>query len=196
MTMTMVPTRADDVVSTSQPTISRNSITQHYHHSSHVVTQAPTSDTRADLVTTQNISDPLCQHGLNPAASSSAQLDLLRNADAAQGQRFIQTWQFYSRPQDSPIQDHEMKDSAVGVAEDHSGNAEPYMISGYEVGVGRSTSTPREPTTGEPYSASTDPVYNSQQWWELPRTVPMESQYGLFEERSRYYTTCGVAQSQ
>ena len=73
--------------------------------------------------------------------------------------------------------------------------AEPYMLSGY-AGTAPSTNAtatlPREPSTGEPYAASTDPVYKSQQWWEVgPESI--ESQYGLFEERMRYSRMQGCA---
>jgi hypothetical protein len=70
-------------------------------------------------------------------------------------------------------------------------DAEPYMVSGYEA-TASAGSLPREPSTGEPYAASTDPVYKSQQWWEVaPGSV--ESQYGLFEERNRISRLHGCA---
>lgn len=70
--------------------------------------------------------------------------------------------------------------------DEHKGSdAEPYMVSGYE----SASTLPKEPSTGEPYVVSTDPVYMSQQWWE----VAPESQYGLFEERQRYSRMHGCA---
>lgn len=70
--------------------------------------------------------------------------------------------------------------------EDKGADAEPYMVNGYEASA---SALPREPSTGEPYAASTDPVYKSQQWWE----VAPESQYGLFEERNRFSRLNGCA---
>lgn len=158
----------------SQPPISY-SISQHYHHSSHVVSppDAPTS--------------VLQQHGLDPATLSTGQLDLFVHADADQQQRLIQTWQLYARISSAgPNDDLEMQDSEDhGGEEDQREQAEPYMVSGYEV-AGKDL--PQEPTTGQPYTSSTDPVYKTGatgQWWESALAGSMESQYGAFQERNR-----------
>lgn len=75
--------------------------------------------------------------------------------------------------------------------EDGHQYAEPYMISGYEVLARRdyelsaqkdnATSRRNEPTTGAPYRLASDPIYQSQRWWEYANPQPMEHQYGAFE---------------
>ncbi|KAJ5739700.1 hypothetical protein N7533_012484 [Penicillium manginii] len=199
MTMSMTPTH-DEAIPISQPNQNQNqnltySITQHYNHSAHVASSAPTTSTlqatnQADsLAPVQDIHAVLRHNGLDPATFSVGQLELFRNADAAQQQRLIQTWQFYSTPHSSPLQDMDMNDDAMAeFVEYHGEQAEPYMSSGYGVEAVENAS-PVEPSTGKPYDSSTDPVYRgAQEWWEMPRTSSMESQYGLFEERSRHYS--------
>lgn len=207
MSMSMAPAPAaplrndpHEAIPISQPSQGLSySITQHYNHSAHVASSAPTStqpnqaDSMALMV--QDIQAVLRHHGLDPAAFSMAQLELFRNADAAQQQRLIQTWQFYNTPQSSPTQDLEMNDDSMAeFVEYHGEHAEPYMSSGYGVEAGKglddSTAAPAvEPSTGKPYDSSTDPVYRgAQEWWEMPRDSNIESQYGLFEERSRHYS--------
>jgi hypothetical protein len=137
--------------------------------------------------------DVLRYHGLDPNTLTPNQLGLFENADSEQKERLIQTWQLYSRigcENNAPVQDFGMADSAM---DDSDGNtyAEPYMVSGYENNTNQ-VSLPKEPTTGEPYAGSKDPVYQSQEWWELTKSGPMESSYGAFEEMRRYYPSCGV----
>lgn len=195
--MTMTP-HTNEIIPISQPTPSY-SISQHYNHSSHVASSAPTPSitTESTVLAIQNIHNILRQHGLDPEAFSPAQLELFKNADPAQQERLIQTWQFYSSSQQNTNQDFEMDESTAD-SEFHGENAEPYMVSGYEGGAGRghslSTTLPAEPSTGKPYESSTDPVYSGQQWWEMPRSMvtSMESQYGLFEERNRYISGYGM----
>ncbi|OOQ86089.1 hypothetical protein PEBR_24299 [Penicillium brasilianum] len=180
------PINSTPTPATSQQPISY-SITQHYHHSAHVA--PPTQPTPTDQAQTQALNTLLLQHGINPSTLSDSQLDLIKHADSQQQQRLLQTWQVYASygmtPQ-SQSNDTEMDDS---MDEDKGPDAEPYMVSGYE---SASTALPKEPSTGEPYAASTDPVYRSQQWWEVaPGSV--ESQYGLFEERQRYSRMHGCA---
>jgi hypothetical protein len=211
MSMTMAPTptppRNDNYEAIpvapqpiSQPNLSY-SITQHYNHSAHVASSAPTtSNTQANsqadsmALLVQDIHAVLRHHGLDPAAFSMGQLELFKNADPAQQKRLIQTWQFYSTPQSSPSLDLEMNDDSMAeFVEYHGEHAEPYMTSGYGVEAvevqDTAPTTAVEPSTGKPYDSSTDPVYRgAQEWWEMPRTSSMESQYGLYEERSRHYS--------
>lgn len=155
----------------SQPPISY-SITQHYHHSSHVVSPSP-NDTASVLH----------QHGIDPATLSVDQTNLFVHADAEQQRRLIQTWQLYARiAATGPTDDLEMED-CMDHGEDQREQAEPYMVSGYEVGTEKQL--PQEPTTGQPYTSSTDPVYKTGQWRESALVGPMESQYGAFQERNR-----------
>ncbi|KAJ5321072.1 hypothetical protein N7476_004074 [Penicillium atrosanguineum] len=178
-------------------------ISQHYHHSSHVV--PPPISQPSIFPTTQSVHDVLRQHGLDPDTFSASQLALFQHADVDQQQRLIQTWQVYSRSERAtvipicqniqsfpakPAEDLEMNDQIDSIRDDHAGLAEPYMVSGYEA------APPKEPSTGAPYTSSTDPVYRSQQqqWWELTQVGPMESQYGAYEEMNRYHAACGVVQ--
>ena len=185
----------------SQPPITY-SISQHYHHSSHVVPQNSTAAQPAVPTEVQRIHATLWQHGLDPSALSTSQFDLFKHADVEQQQRLIQTWLLYERPRPDLVYtsspstgDLDMNDMEE-MGDDHKGQAEPYMVSGYESAVKQvPTSLRKEPTTGEPYATSTDPVYKNQQWWELSQAGPMESQYGAFEESSRSFPTGGFAQA-
>lgn len=175
---------------TNPPPISY-SITQHYHHSSHVAPPpAPKSTPHQALHTL------LTQHGIDPSTLSPSQLELVAHADAEQQQRLIQTWQVYAAHGQTQAQDTQMDDS----------DPEPYMVSGYEAASASAPAPallPREPSTGEPYAVSTDPVYKArgQSWWEVAPApagavgldLDLESQYGLFEERSRYSRMQGCA---
>lgn len=174
---TSIPTSS----SSSQQQPITYSITQHYHHSSHV---APVQSTPTPTDPNQALLTLLLNHGIDPSTLSPSQVDLIKHADAEQQQRLLQTWQVYAaHGQPTYTQDTDMDDS---MHEDKGADAEPYMVNGYEASA---SALPREPSTGEPYAASTDPVYKSQQWWE----VAPESQYGLFEERNRFSRLQGCA---
>jgi hypothetical protein len=170
-------------------------VSQHYHHSAHVASIEPSPTVRTQPVTTSSISYILASYGIDSRTLSPSQLDLFQNADIEQRQRLIQTWQLYlnsavestSMPHSAlPARDSEMKDCSSDGGDDQKGHAEPYMISGYEATSQRNLKPPRrEPTTGEPYVSSTDPVYRNQQWWEAAPVGMMEPQYWGFEERNR-----------
>lgn len=91
-----------------------------------------------------------------------------------------------------------MDDCVMDDSQDGNPDAEPYMLSGYEAIATEAAYSlpsnlsnhlpndpPKEPTTGEPYSGSKDPVYQGQQWWEMTNSGPMESHYGAFEQMRR-----------
>ncbi|KAJ5084322.1 hypothetical protein NUU61_008901 [Penicillium alfredii] len=174
------------------------SITQHYHHSSHVafphanpVQEVAVPSTPDPSLSVDGI---LAQHGLNPSALSPSQLDLFKHADMEQRQRLVQTWLLYSKPlqqqtetlQFSPGEDLEMASSEED-SDDGKDYAEPYMINGYTGHV-----PPKEPTTGQPYAPSRDPVYQDRGCWQHAGLGPMESQYGAFDEMNRHDPRYGV----
>lgn len=176
------------------------SASRHYHHSAHVASPGPIPTVHTDPATL-NIREILSPHGIDTSTLSLTQLDLFRNADAEQRQRLVQMWQLYwessshetSIPHSSlAARDFEMTDCAIEVGDEHKRHAEPYMISGYETPAERALNPLRkEPTTGEPYVPSTDPVFQSEQWWSPERTGPMESQSSS-KERTQYDTAHGV----
>ncbi|KXG45386.1 uncharacterized protein PGRI_042990 [Penicillium griseofulvum] len=187
MSMTQLHPAPRETVLPPSPEIAY-SITQHYHHSAHRIAQHTDQPSSIDI---------LRHHGLDPNTLTQDQLALFENADAEQRERLIQTWQLYSQfgtEVSAPAPDFAMHDSAM----DYSGDgnvytdAEPYMVSGYENAANQAPHLPKEPTTGESYVPSKDPVYQGQQWWEMTRAAPMESQYGAFQEMGRYYPSCGV----
>lgn len=179
------------------------SVSQHYHHSAHA-SMASTALPVAvpSQSTTLGIDDLLKSHGIDSSTLSPRQMDLFQNADAEQRQRLIQTWQFYLGPisQETPMQESsllagelEMADCPAEAGDEQKGLAEPYMVSGYQTAAEHNSSPRKEPTTGEPYVSSTDPVYRSQECWETAQMGLQESQYGAFQERSRYDTACGIS---
>lgn len=160
----------------SQPPMSY-SITQHYHHSSHVAFQSRPSPMEEG----SSIDDILRHHGLDPRNFSPSQLDLFKHANPEQRERLVQTWQLYAELGQEGV-DFEMNDRVEATRDDGMQYAEPYMVSGYESQTGEhgSTPLPNEPTTGAPYSPSSDPVYQGFQSQTL-------------DEMNRY-PGCGVAQ--
>jgi hypothetical protein len=156
------------------------SITQLYQSAQRVVEQPSSVDV-------------LRYHGLDPSTLTPEQFGLFENAGAEQRQRLIQTWQLYSQlGREASVQDSAMHDSAMDDGGDGNDSAEPYMVSGYQSVAKQAAHIPTEPTTGETYVGSKDPVYQGQGWWELAQAGPVESQYGAFEETRRYYPSCGV----
>lgn len=144
------------------------SISQHYHHSSHVISH-PSLHTQPQ--STQNPIGTLWQHGIDPSTLLPYQLDLFKHADAEQQGRLIQTWQVYARSAGPSV--NLSSPSTMGdnfPKEDPKIDAEPYMVSGYDV-----NSSHAGPTTGKTYVSATDPVYKSQHWWEMTQVGSMGS---------------------
>ncbi|EKV08520.1 hypothetical protein PDIG_58640 [Penicillium digitatum PHI26] len=188
MSMTQVHSVPRETTVPSQAPAITYSITQHYHHSAHSIARPTEQPSSIDI---------LRHHGLDASALTPDQLVLFQNADAEQRERLIQTWQLYSQfgnEANVPAGDFAMHDSAMDDSPDGNAyaDAEPYMVSGYENIANQASHLPKEPTTGETYVGSKDPVYQGQQWWELTKAGPMESTYGAFEEMRRYYPSCGV----
>jgi hypothetical protein len=81
------------------------SITQHYHHSAHLVSQQParpaSEPPQTDQLTTEII---LSRHGVDVASLSPAQITLFKTADSSQQMRLIQLWQLYKNTPDSGSQ--------------------------------------------------------------------------------------------
>lgn len=179
-------------------------VSQHYHHSAHVASLDPNPTVRTQVAATSNIGNILGTFGIDIRTLSLGQLDLFQNADVEQRQRLIQTWQLYLDPTSEPtamphsalpVGDSEMRNCSPDGEDDQKGQAEPYMVSGYESFPEHYSKHPakrnfrppwREPTTGEPYVPSTDPVYQNQQWRDAAHTGRMEPQYGVFEETDRF----------
>ncbi|KAL5345583.1 hypothetical protein ACLOAV_009337 [Pseudogymnoascus australis] len=65
------------------------SITQHYHHSSHVAAPAPAPAPTTDAHTTSII---LSRHGVDAASLFPSQLALFQSADPAQQMRLVELW--------------------------------------------------------------------------------------------------------
>lgn len=176
MSMTQLPPVSHAVELPKAPEISNN-IHQH----------VPTSHMDQNL-SPHSIIDILSYRGLDPNTLTPTQLRLFENAGSEQRERLIQTWQLYSQigEASNPTQDLGMNDSTMNDSDEYA-TAESYMITGYQ----NKDSLPSEPTTGEPYVGSKDPVYQGQEWWEMTRAGPVEVNYGALETR-RYYPSCGV----
>ncbi|CZT42865.1 uncharacterized protein RSE6_02817 [Rhynchosporium secalis] len=69
------------------------SISQHYHHSSHIVAQQPcrpaSEPPQTDQLTTEII---LARHGIDVATLFPTQVDLFKTAEASQQMRLIELW--------------------------------------------------------------------------------------------------------
>jgi hypothetical protein len=174
-------------------------ITQHYHHSGHQVNN--TLDVQSSAV--------LEQMGINAAALSPAQLELFKNAREEQRGRLIQLWQIaspvYGRhthpdvlgnwPQASMETEEADAKYRLRLIEQEKlarndlairNNAEPYILRGYESSVnGKSVemsyANGASVQDNSSYKQSTDPAYDSREWWHLSEEEPMEHQYGMLQ---------------
>lgn len=212
--MTMGPIEAPETPEPSSPVSSQShpvtySITQHYHHSAHVMRQTSQAEERQPSPVTHSAPMPttcdvLRSHNIDPSTLSPEQIELFEHAVPEQKSRLVQIWQICPETNQRPtphqphanvsVEDHDMDgmDMAQEKDSDEDGHqyAEPYMVSGYEVLARRdyelsaqkdnATSPRDEPTTGAPYRLASDPIYQSQRWWEHANP-PMELQYGTFE---------------
>lgn len=167
-----------------------------------------------------NTSDILRSHNVDPSTLSPEQFELFERAMPEQKSRLIQIWQicpetnqatglhqfFGNQQQQQQQQQHEnvsMEDCEMDITQEENGenDAEPYMVSGYEMLAQRDYERsaqqscaenshqgcqPNEPTTGVPYKIANDPIYQSQGWWEHTNQQPMEHQYGVFEYMNQY----------
>ncbi|KAL2828637.1 hypothetical protein BDW59DRAFT_159439 [Aspergillus cavernicola] len=175
------------------------SITQHYHHSAHVVQKPAAGPMQSIPVPVTNetanwVYQTLRQYNVDPSSLTSSQLELFANAMPEQQSRLIQMWQICPEPSASApgftqstqiafAKDSDMCDSSQeqGSSDHAHQGAEPYMLSGYELVAHESSAhqaapMTNEPTTGSPYRPSSDPVYQvgGQRWWERTQAGAME----------------------
>lgn len=69
------------------------SITQHYHHSAHLVSQQPSRPASEPPQTDQStVGIVLSRHGVDVHSLSPSQLDLFMSADASQQMRLVELW--------------------------------------------------------------------------------------------------------
>ena len=129
------------------------SITQHYHHSAHVVplkSSSQTSDTGSDSLRSsssrESVQYTLFQHNIDPSRLSSSQLALLEQAGLEERARLLGLWrlsppdtsyfglQEHAHDYDEERQIHEdcRGDSITRSSAEPRQVAEPYMTSGYE----------------------------------------------------------------
>ena len=201
-----------------QPSPITYSITQHYHHSAHIARQTAPAGPGA-LHTSPgdtHTNDALRSHNVDPSTLSPEQIELFERAMPEQKSRLVQIWQIcpetnqatglhqflgdqqqQEQRENSPMEDYEMdmtQEDSGGSSVQH--DAEPYMVSGYEMLAQRDYELsaqqshqecpPNEPTTGAPYKIANDPIYQSQRWWEHANQQPLEYQYGAFECMNHY----------
>jgi hypothetical protein len=149
MDTTVSPTSQGELPSASSPIM--YSITQHYHHSSHVPRPTlPTESPEQDASPT-TVSDPINEilrlQNINPLSLSPTQLQLFENAMPEQRSRLIQIWQIFPEP--------------GGVSNNLRDRSKPEMyayLSGVNVGNSSSPNQPAQTT----YSADLemcDPVH-------------------------------------
>ncbi|KAL6250613.1 hypothetical protein RBB50_002915 [Rhinocladiella similis] len=176
-------------------------ITQHYHHSAHQVQS-----------NNLPVSSIIEQAGINASALFPSQLQLFKNADPEQRSRLIQLWQIappsYGNqmhpddignwPQTSMEREEEAARYRLGVAEqdkmknlwglpgsEHR-NAEPYMTHGYDTDDADRAEAPTTAAKDAVYRHSSDPAYDSREWWHLSEGEPMEHQYGMLQQMWGY----------
>ncbi|KAI9874562.1 MAG: hypothetical protein M1830_009622 [Pleopsidium flavum] len=224
-------------------------ITQHYHHSAHVV--PPTAPAQNSITSSSDAdidqSSPaviLSQNNIDPATLFPSQLTLFQQADADQQLRLLELWslsppsygghalaeELGNWPPTSLQQEEEMarlryerklldegkvreesrlnemeqvcKGSMITLQEgDGRPNAEPYILSGYEILARRDYGSqvqhpqdeiidhqpPQLSAHAYHYNQATDPVFQGQQWWHnLVGNQAMEHQYGAFDQMNQF----------
>jgi len=181
-------------------------ISQHYHHSAHVV-PAPTGE---DIP----VSMVLKNAGVNADALLPSQLQLFRNAEREQQERLVELWriapptyggQLVNRdmgnwPQTSLALEEQaagqrwekqeqerLKNLSVLPGQQTRTTAEPYMSTGYDADMSMDNDM-------ESYRQATDPAYNRErEWWHMAADEPMEHQYGMLQQVQMMRGFCGVA---
>lgn len=176
-------------------------VSQHYHHSAHQVpSEIPTSTI-------------LEQAGINASALFPSQLQLFKNAGPEQRARLIELWQIapptYGNqmhpdhlgnwPETSIEKEEEAARYRLEITEQerlknlcampvNKQNAEPYIVHGYEAYPNSNGVTDLGATMmkDEEYKKSTDPAYNSKEWWNLTDQEPIEHQYGMLQQMWGY----------
>lgn len=237
MSMGVVPP-ADAALSTSPPTPNSTSpapfsapaaattsqsysITQHYHHSSHLA--IPASQSMLDDLQNAGHASPedmLRSQGIDPSSLYPSQLTLFTHAGVEQKARLIELWRISNpsnqghphnqttRPVSGPTQDTDMEMDMD--MEDDASHAEPYVLSGYEALAQReyeASARKSQEQEQQTYRPSNDPVYKGQDFWNAPQqqttssstaastqqeqNMAMENQYGAHEMRAMYFG-CGV----
>lgn len=178
-------------------------ISQHYHHSAHVVpVTAPTEE--------MQVSSVLQNAGVNTDALLPSQLQLFKDAQQDQRERLIELWriapptfgtqlassQMGDWPQTSMDLEEEaarhrwetqeqekFKNLSVLPRQEIAQNAEPYMQQGYDADMMADDKV-------EEYRSATDPVHNRErEWWHMAEQ-PIEHQYGMLQQWG-LYDYCG-----
>lgn len=154
------PSSPASPISSSQPSPIIYSVSQHYHHSSHVTRQAqkirPEEQKSFDTYPAPMASDTcniLRSHNIDPFTLSPRQVELFEGAIPEQKSRLVQMWQIcpetadrdpapgtcflddqYQYHDNAFVGDHDMDDMVQDGNEDEDRQqyAEPYMASGYE----------------------------------------------------------------
>lgn len=200
--MSMPPT--PQVVAQSSPV---TYITQHYHHSGH---QAPHDlpvstlleksginasalfpsqiqlfknaepEQRLRLIELWQISPPTYGNQMHPDALGDwPQTSMEREEEAAKHRLQL-------------LEQDRLKNLCAFPAPDIRQNAEPYILHGYDaLPNANAGSTTREYDSAtmkeEDYRQSSDPAYNSKEWWNLSDDEPMEHQYGMLQQIYGYH---------
>jgi len=181
-------------------------ISQHYHHSAHVV-PAPTGQ---DIP----VSIFLKSAGVNADVLLPSQLQLFRNAQGDEQDRLMELWRIapptYGNqlvngdmgnwPQTSLELEEEaarqrwekqeqerLKNLSVLPGPETRTAAEPYMNTGYDADMSTDNDT-------QSYRPATDPAYaREREWWQMAADEPIEHQYGMLQQVQMMGGFCGVA---
>lgn len=178
------------------------SITQHYHHSSHLACPASQS-TLSDLQNAGNASpeDMLRSQGIDPTSLYPSQLTLFIHAGIEQKARLIELWRISNPNNAASIQGHPHNQTTQPVSgptqdtdmemdmdmEDDASHAEPYVLSGYEALAQReyeASARKSQEQEQETYRPSNDPVYKGQDFWSAPQQQTTSSTVTSQQEQS------------
>lgn len=179
-------------------------ITQHYHHSNHPipphdVPDVPVSSTLEQLGINASALLPSQLQLFKNADTEQRQrlIELWQIAPPTYGNQMhpdsVGNW-----PQTSMEKEEEAAQYRLQLTEQERlknlsilpgpdfRSAEPYIVNGYETLPNiNGVTAPTEHGSGvqkeQQYRQSTDPVYNSREWWHLGEDEPMEHQYGMLQ---------------
>ncbi|KAK5943193.1 hypothetical protein PMZ80_004199 [Knufia obscura] len=180
-------------------------ISQHYHHSAHVVPTTTTDDIPVSTI--------LRHAGVNADALLPSQLQLFKNAQRDQQERLVELWRIApptygnqlvsgnmgdwpqtnlemeetaARERYEKQEQQRLKNLSVLPSQDTRALAEPYMTNRYDEEMSMDNDAPI-------HRQATDPAYNRErEWWHMAAGGPMEHQYGMVQQAQMMRGFCGV----
>lgn len=210
-------------VPSSQSAPITHSITQHYHHSSHLLLSGSRNDqSMGEEVdgtfmngdeSGMSTEEVLMKRGIDPATLFASQMELFRQADSEQRNRLVELWRISPQMTASQNQHSAAGGQAQGITAENEedmmtdyepNHAEPYVVSGYEsLAQQEYERSANQPTSSSAPASHTVLMAPSQTYTQATdpayrgawnQQQTMADQYGAYEAK-RYYIGCGISRA-